>query len=322
MSLNSIFHLVNQEQNSFNTEVGIDSTNRYNSIQNSDSNSKKQIKAYSNKSLYNNLLDVYKESNLLNEECYIIDKQVVKVNVNPNTVFTSTLPHAAKNNWIHPKELSRNTGSDFLIIPVVVGLFIFVAILIRYSKYLTKFLEGLVYEYVVEKFVSDINIPTQRLLLLIDLLSLITLSFLSVQLFSVVGFTLDSKSSSSMLFLFVFMGLLAYRIYSYVIHKVTEVLTYTKSFTSNLYFDSLIAIRGAGFILFPLSVIIFYINKPISEYFLYFAIAAFGLLFLYRLFRLISLFISNSISLLYFILYLCALEIVPIFILYVELQRI
>ena len=272
-------------------------------------------------SLYDNFIHQYNSINTLNDECYIIDKQVVKPVVEVKTVFKSSTESQNSKGWIHPKELKQNPTNDLFIIPFLIGLVSFVAILVRYSKYLGKFFEGLIYAYVVEKFVADLNVPTRRLLLLLDTIAIITLSFLT---FSFIG-GLDAQSAtgwaSIFLFLIILGGLFAYRVYYYILHKSIELIIPDKLFTQKLYFDTLIAIRGGGFVLFPLSLIVFYINAPMSGYLLYGSIGLLAIVLIYRFIRLLSLFLKNSVSFLYFILYLCALEIVPVIILYLQVQR-
>lgn len=272
-------------------------------------------------SLYDNFISQYNSLNTLNDECYIIDKQVVKPVVEVKTVFKSSTEVQNSKGWIHPKELKQNPTNDLFIIPFLIGLIAFVAILVRYSKYLGKFFEGLIYAYVVEKFVADLNVPTKRLLLLLDTIAIITLSFLTFSFIGGFGGQSTSGWASIILFSIILGALFAYRVYFYILHKSIELIIPDKLFTHKLYFDTLIAIRGGGFVLFPLSLIVFYINAPMSGYLLYGSIGLLAIILIYRLIRLLSLFLKNSVSFLYFILYLCALEIVPVIILYLQVQR-
>ncbi|BDX37539.1 hypothetical protein CYCD_08940 [Tenuifilaceae bacterium CYCD] len=271
--------------------------------------------------LYDNFIYQYNSLNTLNYECYIIDKQVVKPVVDVKTVFKSSTEVQNSKDWIHPKELKQNPTNDLFIIPFLIGLVSFVAILVRYSKYLGKFFEGLIYAYVVEKFVADLNVPTKRLLLLLDTIAIITLSFLTFSFICELGAQSTTGWASIILFLIILGALFAYRVYYYLLHKSIELIISDKSFSQKLYFDTLIAIRGGGFVLFPLSLFVFYINAPMSGYLLYGSFGLFAIVLIYRFLRLLSLFLKNSVSFLYFILYLCGLEIVPVIILYIQIQR-
>lgn len=269
--------------------------------------------------LYNNYLNQYNSLNDLNNDCYILNKQVIKPRVENKTVFKATTKVSDSRYFIHPKEISVMKYNDLLLIPFIICLLAFVAIFVRYTKYLSKFFEGLIYSYVVEKFVSDLNVPTRRLLFFLDSVALITLSYLVFSTLSVFG--IQGSSNGVIVFSAILGGLIAYRIYYFIFHKFIAILTADKVFTQKLYFDSLLAIRGSGIFLFPLSFFIYYMNVNIATYLLYFALGVLSISLIYRIIRLLSLFIKNSISLLYFILYLCALEIVPIIILYIEVQR-
>jgi hypothetical protein len=300
------------------TSVSQESLLQVNYIHTKNSN---KLKLNEHNSLYDNFIYQINSLNTLNDECYIIDKQVVKPVIEVKTVFKSSTEVQNTKGWIHPKELKQNPTNDLFIIPFLIGLVAFVAIFVRYSKYLGKFFEGLLYAYVVEKFVADLNVPTKRLLLLLDTISIITLSFLTFNFIGGLGGQSTTGWVSIIFFLIILGALVAYRLYYYILHKSIELIIPDKSFTQKLYFDTLIVIRGGGFALFPLSLIVFYINAPMSGYLLYGSAGLLAIMLIYRLIRLLSLFIKNSVSFLYFILYLCALEIVPVIILYLQIQR-
>lgn len=298
--------------------VSQESLLQVNYLPTTNSNTSKQ-NVYNN--LYDNFIYQHNSLNTLNDECYIIDKQVVKPVVEVKTVFKSSTGVLNSKSWIHPKELKQNPTNDLFIIPFLIGLVAFVAILVRYSKYLGKFFEGLIYAYVVEKFVADLNVPTRRLLLLLDTIAVISLSFLTLNFIGGLGTQNTTGWANILLFLMILGGLFSYRIYYYILHKSIELIVSDKLFTQKLYFDTLIAFRGGGFVLFPFSLIVLYINAPLSGYLLYGTLGLFVIILIYRIIRLLSLFLKNSVSFLYFILYLCALEIVPVIIIYLQVQR-
>ncbi|MGE0078384.1 MAG: DUF4271 domain-containing protein [Bacteroidales bacterium] len=270
--------------------------------------------------LYNNTLFQFKSVDIIDNSCYILDKQIIiNHNSRSKNVFSSFTGSSCK---ILDKPITRSEGSsDFFILPVVIGLVVMTSIFIRYGKYLVKFLEGFIYSYVVEKFVEDLNVPTRRLLIFLDFLSLVAFGFLFYEALMYFGFLQGISFGSFTIWAFLFATLLVYRIYYFIFHKSVGILMIDKTLVGKLFFESLIAIRGIGIVIFPLSVITFYISKPYDQYLLYSSFIIAILLLLYRIIRLLSLFIKNGISFLYFILYLCALEIVPFFILYIVVQR-
>jgi hypothetical protein len=100
--------------------------------------------------LYDNFINPYNSLNTLNDECYIIDKQVVKPVVDVKTVLNH---HRGQNSkgWNTPKGVKTKFHNDLFIIPFLIGLNAFVAILSATQNTLENFFEGLIYAYVVEK---------------------------------------------------------------------------------------------------------------------------------------------------------------------------
>ena len=72
----------------------------------------------------------------------------------------------------------------------------------------------------------------------------------------------------------------------------------------------------AGVILFPVVVINQYIHEELTMYFIYAGILFFGIIYLTHILRGLQIFIKNKVSILYLILYLCALEFLPLLVLY------
>ncbi len=274
-----------------------------------------------NNYLYNNLISVNNKSKGLNDGCYIIKDQTLIPVVKIKTVFKSTTAIPGKP-WIHPKPLKESVSTDLLIFPFAIGFLCFVAVFVRYAKYLAKFFEAFIYSYVVEKLVDDLNVPLRRMLLLLDTVSLFALSFIVYH--SVYGLGIHFGGAWGVLLLFaaILGSLFVYRLYFYIVHWIVRVTLNIKDFTSKLLFDSLLVFRLGGLVLLPIALVIFYSNDSIAMYAFYASIIILVFLYLYRLFRLLTLFIKNGISFLYYILYLCALEIVPAILLYVWAQAL
>ena len=72
----------------------------------------------------------------------------------------------------------------------------------------------------------------------------------------------------------------------------------------------------AGVVLFPLVIINQYIFEELTMYFVYAGILIFAFIYLIHILRGLQIFIKNKVSILYMILYLCALEFLPLLVLY------
>ncbi len=83
------------------------------------------------------------------------------------------------------------------------------------------------------------------------------------------------------------------------------------------YFHTIsLSTRNVGLFLIPITLLLAYARFDLSEVLIYAGFTIFFVLYLLRVFRLFRLFISKNISVFYTILYLCALEILPVLILF------
>lgn len=277
---------------------------------------------YKSNYIYNNALDIIKSDSSLSNQCYIIDNKKV-IHTKPSSkVFTSSTNYSKSNGVLQGKELIANNFSGFTVIPLMIAFLLFVRILQRYGKYLSKFFEGLLVGFIADKIVADLNVPTRRLLLLLDAVSLVAFSYLAYEILLWLN-----PMPENILNPFLILGaasvlFLVFRIYVFVIHKIIAHIISNKNFTDRLYYYYLVTFRTGGFILYPVIFLVLYGNKLFSDYIFYASLGIFGILLVYRFFLLVVLFIKNNFSLLYFILYLCVLEFVPILILVKEVQKI
>ena len=72
----------------------------------------------------------------------------------------------------------------------------------------------------------------------------------------------------------------------------------------------------AGIVLFPIILINQYIQEELAIYFIYAGIIIFIIIYLVHILRGLQTFIKNKVSIFYLILYLCALEFLPLLVLY------
>jgi len=77
-----------------------------------------------------------------------------------------------------------------------------------------------------------------------------------------------------------------------------------------------LSVRSSGLFLIPVTLILAYLRTPHLMIFTYIGFFIIGAAYILRVVRLFDLFITKRISLLYSILYLCALEILPTLVIY------
>ena len=98
-------------------------------------------------------------------------------------------------------------------------------------------------------------------------------------------------------------------------HFTGSVFQKLKVFTEYFYNYNIYR-KILGIILFPVVIINQYIDESYIVYFLYAGIIIFTVIYLMHILRGLQIFIKNNVSIFYLILYLCALEFLPLLVLY------
>jgi hypothetical protein len=118
---------------------------------------------------------------------------------------------------------------------------------------------------------------------------------------------------------FTFIGLLGYRFFRYVSLKTLGFLTKQTTEFSNIYFNQLLYPRVAGVFIVPMLILFNYTNNLFQEIMYYVIITTAFIYIFFRVFRTLQVFLFKGFSIFYLILYLCALEIIPVLIIFKEI---
>lgn len=97
--------------------------------------------------------------------------------------------------------------------------------------------------------------------------------------------------------------------------KLIGYISHAEKLFNEYFFSFSLSVKNITLFLIPVSVFEAYIDVGVNHLFIYLGIALVALVYVLRVFRLFYLFIIKRFSVLYGILYLCALEILPILIL-------
>lgn len=207
---------------------------------------------------------------------------------------------------IEPKQLSKNNGlQSVLFFSVMFSLLIISIILVGYIKYLKVLIQSLFYDFIAEKTINDFSVPLVRVSRMLDLLSI----FSSILIFYGISQFFKINMLTSLLLLFLpAVILIMYRIWLWIFHKALLISTYKSNQILHLNYVNNLIIRILMLFLIPLSLAISYTVKPINGLFVYISISLIAITIMYRYATILRIFIKQRVSLLYFILYLCTLE--------------
>ena len=92
-------------------------------------------------------------------------------------------------------------------------------------------------------------------------------------------------------------------------------ISHSEKLFNEYFFSFSLSVKNITLFLLPISVFEAYIDVGVNHLFIYLGVVLVGLVYVLRIFRLFYLFLIKRLSVLYGILYLCALEILPILIL-------
>lgn len=252
--------------------------------------------------LYDNFLDLTQKYD--SGKLYTIHDNSAFASDNHSKVFKSNI--YSSNISIAPKPLNKNhLIPNAYFISMILSMLIIISIIVRYKKYLRVFIQSLFYDFIAEKTLNDFSVPFVKLSRLLDLLSIITITFVVKTIHE----QFIGPMQVSLLFLTLpALALVVYRFWIWIFHKSLMLATNSVIQVKYLYFHNTLNIRILMLFLIPISIVANYTVSPIRIVFVYFSMALIILSFLYKYFYLVKIFVKHGVSLLYYILYLCALE--------------
>lgn len=212
---------------------------------------------------------------------------------------------------LQPQPIALDPSPDYILLPFAVGLAAVGLATVRFGQQLSELTRGLVYSFITDRLANDTNALIFRLLALLDVLTVISAGLLTINLSHALSTTTSNHIAELLLFS-TGMGLFgAYRAYSWTLHKAVELITQGSRLIAHLRFSGLLPLRLAPIALIPLSFAAHYGHPNIVPYIYYTIILIITICIMLRWRHMAALFLRNGVPFLYFILYLCALEIAP-----------
>jgi hypothetical protein len=175
---------------------------------------------------------------------------------------------------------------------------------------------GSIFFRIANKILRDTSAIWTRFFLLLDFVPFIAIP-ISATLALNHFILLQGITQNSYLFaLYVFLALLAFRVFRYITIKLIGLIANQNVEARILLSNQLIYTRIFALFLIPVNLILAYSSGSFQIGLFYAMGVFFGIILLLRIVRTLQVFLYNGYSLFYFILYLCALEIIPILLVY------
>jgi hypothetical protein len=267
-------------------------------------------------SLISNYQSITWNNSRSNKTCYILKFQPEK---NVSSVFGKDKSLTTKfiEKGFDVKERKQN-NQDWSFIPIFLGLSILAIVVALYRKFLIQLFERIIYHLKSSKSIKEKSIPFQRLTFLLDLLFIISFSLLADRAAIKLGLYTSPMRFEYLIFVLLSAFLIVLRIFRWIAYRLIAIFSDKKFFLDDLFSNSTLYTRALGVFLLPCVFLIAYTTGKISNIVIYFSLSIIVIVLVIRTIRILRVFVDGGFSIFYFILYLCALEIAPLLIIWKE----
>ncbi len=230
-----------------------------------------------------------------------------------NTLFEF---HSLHFKTFYPQTIEKIIPDWFTIIILI--LLVAVTLLkVFYSKIFFQIFKAFVNNNTANQIVRDENLLVQRASILLSVIGYVVLALFAYKVSQHFNYQNQymGKGFAKFLFIAIFIGM-TYSIKMISLKMFGVLFNYEKPVAS--YIFNLFLINNVlGIVILPLLILLTYSNPQYSNYILYFSVGIILLFLMYRLLKGILIWTSiNRYNLFYLFLYICALEIAPLLIIF------
>ena len=238
-------------------------------------------------------------------------KKHVAKNINDAKKIITEEAFVSKNT----ETLKGFTNTDWMLGVILVSFLLFGWINVRFSRFVTAIVGASYNYFAARRLQEEGNIVRNKVFFSMNILFFINATFIVTQWFEYNNFSIFGQNGIVLFLIFLAFIILIYSVKSMFLLLLDFIFQTKGAFLS---YNSTVFIYNKlyAFILLPIVVAIPYVSSEISFWLLFFGLISFGILYIMRLFRGIQIGFKNRLSILYLILYLCALEILPLLLIY------
>ena len=202
--------------------------------------------------------------------------------------------------------------SDWVLPVILIILLLFIWIKAFYNRFFSFLGNSLISYQLSVKLYHEKNVLLKRVSLVLDVIYHIVLAVFLYESFTYFSIS-PAKLTSYNLFLFFLNILILYSLLRSVILNIFNTLFKTESIISEYVHNNFIVNKSIGIVLFPITIALYYMPENLSGILLVTGLVVLGTGFLFKIIRGYQIIIRKEVLLFYLILYLCTLEILPLF---------
>jgi hypothetical protein len=272
-----------------------------------------------------NLLELTIEKNPTFLETKLYDKLYYKEVVSsPSLVFVETetsINYEINKRFQAYPRANANDYLEWVILPLFLLFLIVCFLKYFYKKHLAGFFQSFLFFYSATRQNKESFILNEKISLILDSIYFIIISVYVVLSYDLLVGLTNSPFPPMILGLLVFGGAITFRLLQTFLNKLIGYISNNSIYLNELLFHQLIFPRVFGIIAIPFVFIQAYSKGITQEISLYLIATSFAIMLILRFFRSLKVFLNKGFSIFYFLLYLCALEIIPVLILFKEIFR-
>ncbi len=202
-------------------------------------------------------------------------------------------------------------STDWMLGIIIFALVIFSWLRVGYGRYFQAAIQASYNFFTARRIFEESNVTRNRVFYFMNFLFFVNISLFIAQLLDYNHLSIF-KLHGIMVFLLCFvLVIIIYSGKSVILHLL-DFLFLTRNGFSSYVFTVFLYNKMIGFLLLPIIAVLPFVPKHITPYLFVAGIGIILLLYIIRVFKGLQLGIKNRLSIFYLILYLCALEILPV----------
>lgn len=254
----------------------------------------------------------------LTDSSFISADTIIQPIRNPEPALVDTLfkSHQLQFNRYYPKTLDKATPDWFTVLLLMIVITV-TLIKVFYSRILFQIFRAFINNNTANQIIRDENILVQRASVLLSVICYAVLALFVYKISDYFNYQSDFIGTGFVKFLFISLFIaLGYSLKMIVLKMLGFIFNFEKPVAA--YIFNLFLINNVlGMLLLPILITITYFNVQYVGYLLITSIILVGLFYLYRLIKGIVIWLNaGHPNLFYLFLYICALEITPILIIF------
>jgi hypothetical protein len=249
-----------------------------------------------------------------NTTCYFFEANKGKTKA---SIFVKDKKETLINNSNSLEIKEKNSNyQNWTFLPLLLGLFTLAFVITLYRKQLGQIFEKVVSFLVSNKHSKETSIHFKRFAIILDVLFVLSFSLLIDRAVLKLGYYSPPLQFEYLVFVITSAFLILLRVFRWFIFKLSGLFSGLNLFFKDLYSNSTLHTRVLSVFLLPSVFLITYTTGFISTYIIYISISITIIVLIIRIIRILRVFVDSGFSIFYFILYLCALEISPLLIIW------